>query len=73
MDAKLQQPKEREGAISDLNAAIEALNLAEKVSRIIPTKVVFGSVIILLMTIKVRSPFFCDVPLQAHTQLGHIG
>ena len=39
MDAKLQQPKEREGA-----AAIEALNLAEKVSRITPTKVVFGSV-----------------------------
>ena len=52
MEAESQRPNEREGAISALNAAIEALNLM-KISSIPPAKAVFGSVIIILTLIKV--------------------
>ena len=53
MKAKPQQPKEREGAISVLNATIETLNLAKEVSSITPAKAVFGSVSVILTMIKV--------------------
>ena len=49
--ADSQQPKERE---ADLNAAIEALNLANA-SSILPAKAVFGPATTLLTTIRVRS------------------
>jgi hypothetical protein len=51
MKADSQRPKERE---ADLNAAIQALNLA-KTSSIPPAKAVFGSVAVLLTTIRVCS------------------
>jgi len=51
MKADSQRPKERE---ADLNAAIEALDLA-KTSSILPAKDAFVSVVTLLTTIKVRS------------------
>jgi hypothetical protein len=54
MDAKPQRPKDRDGAISALNVAIDALHLAEETSRITPIKVVFSSVDTLLATIRVR-------------------
>ena len=53
MEAKSQRPKERDGAVSALNAAIEALNLAKEISSITPAKAVFGSVSVILTTIKV--------------------
>ena len=53
MEAKSQRPKGREGAISALNVAIEALNLAKEVSSITPAKAVFSSVSVLLAIIKV--------------------
>jgi len=59
-----------ESAISTLNAAIEALNLAEKNSNIPPAKAVFGSVIVLLTLIRVCFLHFCYDLLQVHTQLG---
>ena len=49
-----------------LNAAIEVLNLAEKISSIAPAKVVFGSVNILLVTIRVCFPLFHNDPLRVH-------
>ena len=58
MDAK---PQDR--ALSSLNVAIEALNLAKEISCIAPAKVVFGSVGVLLEMIRVH--FFllrCDKP-----------
>jgi len=61
-----QRPKERE---ADLNAAIEALDLA-KASSIPPAKAVFGSIIILLTTIRVCFLLFRNDLLQVHTQLG---
>jgi hypothetical protein len=55
MDAESQRPKGREGTISTLNAAIEALNLAKELSSITPAKAVFGSVSVILATIRVSS------------------
>jgi len=68
MKAESQKPKWREGTAERLNAAIEATNLAEKVSSIAPAKAVFGSINILLTLIRVRPPFFCPDLLQVHTQ-----
>ena len=70
MEAKSQQPKGREGAISALNAAIEALSVAEKTSSVAPAKDVFGSATILLTLIKVCFLFSCSDLLQIHTQQG---
>ena len=53
MEHKTQQPEEREGTVSALNAAIEALNLAKEVASITPAKAVFGSASILLAMIRV--------------------
>ena len=48
-----QPSKDRQSTISALNAAIAALDLAEKSSTITPAKVIFGSVSALLATIRV--------------------
>ena len=56
MDAKGSKgQKRREGALSLLNAAIEAMNLAKEISSATPAKAIFGSVSILLTMIAVRS------------------
>jgi len=67
MKAKSQKPKWREGTAERLNAAIEATNLAEKVSSIAPAKAVFASVNILLALIRVCFLLLCHDLLQAHT------
>jgi len=67
MDSKSQRPKRLDGAISPLNVAIEALNLAKEVSSITPAKAVFGSVSAILTMIRVRFLLFCNDLLQAHT------
>ena len=54
MAAKSKQPKGRDGTLSSLNVAIEALNLAKEASSVTPAKAVFGSVSILLTMIRVR-------------------
>jgi hypothetical protein len=51
MDTKSQQ--RRDGALSLLNAAIEAMNLAKEISSPTPAKAVFGSVSIILTMIRV--------------------
>ena len=53
MDANPQRPKGRDGALSSLNLAIEAVNLAKDIVDIAPAKVVFGSVGFILTRIKV--------------------
>ena len=67
MATKSQQPKGRDAALSSLNMAIDALNLAKEISSITPAKAVFGSVAILLTMIKVRLLLFYGEMLQAHT------
>jgi len=66
MATKSQQPKGRDGALSTLNVAIEAMNLAKEVSSITPAKAVFGSVSILLTMIRVRSLLFYDQTFRVH-------
>ena len=56
MDANSHQPKRRDGTLSALNTAIEAMNLAKEVSGVTPAKAVFGSVSVLLTMIRVRCP-----------------
>jgi len=73
MDTKSQRPKEGEGVISTLNAAIEDLSLAKKVSSITPARVIFDSVGSLLAMIRVCLLLFCDGTLQVHTQPGLYG
>ena len=53
MDTNVRQQKRRDIALSSLGAAIETLNLAKEISSITPAKAVFGSVSIILTTIKV--------------------
>ena len=66
MDAKSQRPKRRDGAISPLNVAIEALNLAKEISSATPAKAVFGSVSAILTMIRVRF-LLCSNPHPIHT------
>jgi len=54
MEANPQRPKGRDGTLSSLNIAIEAINLAKEISSITPAKAVFGSVSILLTMVRVR-------------------
>ena len=56
MDPKPQRPKRQDNVLSLLNAIIEVTNLAKEISSPTPAKAVFGSVGVILTTIKVRSP-----------------
>jgi len=59
MKAEFQRPKGRKGAMSALNAGIEALNRAKEVSSITPAKAVFGSVNVILALIRVSFLLVC--------------
>ena len=63
MEAESQRPKARDGVVSGLNTAIEALNLAKEVSSVTPAKAVFGSVSAILAMIRVSFllVFCCSV------------
>ena len=52
--------KRRDDALSLLNAAVEAMNLAKEISSATPAKAVFGSVSVLLTMIMVRFLLFFD-------------
>jgi hypothetical protein len=70
MDVNSQQPKGRDGALSSLNMAIDAINLAKDIVDIAPAKAAFGSVSALLTMIRVRFFLFCSDELQAHVYPG---
>lgn len=53
MKTKSRRPKGREGTLSSLNAAIEAINLAKEVATAAPTKTALDSASVLLTVIKV--------------------
>ena len=59
MENESQRPKEQEGVISGLNAAIEAMNLAKELSSITPAKAVFGSVSVILTMTRVSFLLVC--------------
>ena len=54
MDPDSLQQQRRDDALSLLNMAIEAMNLAKELTRLTPAKPVFGSVSVLLTMIRVR-------------------
>ena len=72
MDAKSRQPKGRDNTVSVLNVAIEALNLAKEASSITPAKAVFGTVSIVLTTIKVSFILFLVTGCRWQTEM-HAG
>ena len=61
MDIKSQRQEGRNSALSSLNMAIEALNLAKEISNATPVNAVFGSVSVLLTIIRVRFLFYHEV------------
>ena len=72
MDAKPPRSKGRDGVLSALNVAIDALNLAKDTSNgIPPAQAAFGSVSILLTMIKVPSLPLCgeELPTHVHPEL----
>lgn len=66
MDTKSQRQKRLDSALPLLNAAINDINLANKVSSIAPAKAVYGSVGVLLTMIKVCSILFYDDLSRVH-------
>ena len=69
-ESHTQPPKDRQSTISALNAAIADLDLAEKTSTITPAKAIFGSVSVLLPTIRVRFLLSSNDFLQIDTHKG---
>jgi len=72
MDAKSRQSKGRDNSVSVLNAAIEALNLAKELSSHTPAKAVFGTVSVILTTIKVSFLLFLVDSCRWQTEM-HVG
>ena len=63
--------KNRENSLDLLDAAIEAVNLAKEMTSATPAKAVFGTVAVLLTTIKVRLLPSCNDELRVYTYPGH--
>ena len=57
MDVESRKPEQVKGATSALNVAIEAMDLARRLSTVAPAKDVFGSVSVSLTMLRVSS--FC--------------
>ena len=55
MKAQSQRPKHRDGILSSLNVAIDAMNTAKDVMDVIPAKAAFGAASVILTMIRVRS------------------
>lgn len=72
MSVRPQRPKDRDGAMVALNEAIHVLSTANT-SSVTPAKAVFGSVSLLLATIRVSSLFFSEGALHVYAQLGFYG
>ena len=53
MSATSQQPEERDGAVTALNAAIETLNIVKEVLSVTPVKAACGAVSVILAMIRV--------------------
>jgi len=63
MTTESQQPKGQDGALSSLDKAIAAVELAKADSKITQAKAAFGSVVILLAIIRVGTLVSIDKPL----------
>ena len=63
-----QRPQGRDGALSSLDARIQVLTLAKDTCGIPPAQVAFGSAVVLLTMIRVRSPSLYDDGFQILTR-----
>ena len=70
MAAKVQRPKGRKTALSLLNAAIEAVNVAKDAANATPAQVAFSAAVVLLTMIRVSSLLFRDEMFWADTEPG---
>ena len=70
MATKPQRPERREVALSLLNAAIEAVNIAKEASSITPAQAAFSAAGVLLTMIKVHFFPLCDEMSQVHSWPG---
>ena len=61
MDVESRQQKGRKDVTSALNAAIEAMDLAKRLTTVAPAKDVFGSVSVALTMIRVSSFRFASI------------
>lgn len=66
MDPNSKRQKRRDNALSLLNVAIEAVNLAKELSSVTPAKAVFSSVSVLLAMIRVRILHFSNDVFWIH-------
>ena len=66
MDPNSKRQKRRDNALSLLNVAIEAVNLAKELSSVTPAKAVFSSVSVLLVMIRVRILHFSNDVFWIH-------
>ena len=67
MATKSQKPKGRKGALSLLNAAIEAVNIAKDAASGTPAQVAFSAATVLLTMIRVSFPLFRNEIFQIYT------
>ena len=70
MTTKAQQPKGRKNALSLLNAAIEAVNVAKNAASGTPAQVAFSAAIVLLTMIKVSFLLFRNEMFWVDTEPG---
>ena len=70
MASKPQQTEEQDAALTTLNVAIDSLNHSKELSTVTPAKAIFGSVGVLLATIRVLFAPLCGDELPAHVLLG---
>ena len=70
MDADDGKQKRRENVISSLNAAIAALDIAEKATSVTPATAAFSIVKEILTVVKVGFPLLCLSISQARTHTG---
>ena len=66
-------PKDQNGVLSPLKAAIDELNLSKELASIVLAKDAFATVGTLLTMIRVRFLLFCHETFQAHTWPGLYG
>ena len=67
MATKSQKPKGRKNALSLLNAAIEAVNVAKDAASGTPAQVAFSAATVLLTMIRVSFPLFRNEIFQIYT------
>jgi hypothetical protein len=70
MEIKSQRPKEQDGVLHSLNAAIEVLNLARDLACVSSAAAAFASVSTLLTMVRVQFRVFCNDVFQIHQHLG---